>query len=148
MKSYYQPFKEGPNEISTFDFINWHSIKKFYNEPPMKTSQKVKKFMYIVYLVPLAFRIWSWCTNFCWRRLWEQFNILNMNLCLAMAGGHFCMLLGQLEVIQEDRHACTAVGKHWALDMVGGHLCMLLGQLEVIQEDRHACTAVGKHWAL
>jgi hypothetical protein len=30
-----------------------------------------------------------------------------------MAGGHLCMLLGQLEVIQEDRHAFTAVGKHW-----------------------------------
>ncbi len=32
-----------------------------------------------------------------------------------MAGGHLCMLLGQLEVIQEDRHACTAVGKHEVL---------------------------------
>jgi hypothetical protein len=44
------------------------------------------------------------------RLLWEQFHILNMNLCLAMAGGHLCMLLGQLEFIQADRHACTAVG--------------------------------------
>jgi hypothetical protein len=54
------------------------------------------------------------------------------------------MLLGQLEVIQEDRHACTAVGKHKALDMAGGQVNILLGQLEVIQDDRHACTAVGK----
>ncbi len=77
--------------------------------------------------------------------MWEQFNILNMNLCLAMVGGHLCMLLGQLEVIQEDRHACTAVGKHRALVMVGGHLCMLLGQQKVMQDDRHVCTAVGKH---
>ena len=43
--------------------------------------------------------------------MWEQFNILNLNLCLALAGGHVCMLLGQLEVIQADRHACTAIGK-------------------------------------
>lgn len=43
-------------------------------------------------------------------RLWEQFNILTINVCLAMAGGHLCMLLGQLQVVQADRHACTAVG--------------------------------------
>ena len=46
------------------------------------------------------------------RRMWEQFNILNLNLCLALAGGHVCMLLGQLEVIQADRHACTAIGRN------------------------------------
>jgi hypothetical protein len=63
-------------------------------------------------LVPLAFNFLELMRNIIFpRRLWEQFNILNMNLCLAMAGGHLCMLLGQLEVIQEDRHACTAVGK-------------------------------------
>jgi hypothetical protein len=29
-----------------------------------------------------------------------------------MAGGQVSVLLGQLEVIQDDRHASTAVGKH------------------------------------
>jgi hypothetical protein len=29
-----------------------------------------------------------------------------------MAEGQVSILLGQPEVIQDDRHACTAVGKH------------------------------------
>jgi hypothetical protein len=34
------------------------------------------------------------------RQLWEQFNIPNLNVCMALAVGHLCMLLDQLEVIQ------------------------------------------------
>ncbi len=55
------------------------------------------------------------------------------------------MILGQLQDIQDDCQACTAVGKHGALVMAGGQFSILLGQLEVIQDDRHACLAVGKH---
>ncbi len=40
MKSYSQPFKEGPNEISTFDFYQLTLNLKFYNQPPMKKFQK------------------------------------------------------------------------------------------------------------
>jgi len=42
--------------------------------------------------------------------LWEQFNILHMNLSLAIIIGHVCMLVADLEVIKEDRHICTIIG--------------------------------------
>ena len=42
--------------------------------------------------------------------LWEQFNIINMNLSIFMILGHVCMLLTDIEAIQVDRHLCTAIG--------------------------------------
>lgn len=47
---------------------------------------------------------------FCFSYLWEQFNILHMNLSFAVILGHGCMLLTELDAIQDDRHLCTAIG--------------------------------------
>ena len=42
--------------------------------------------------------------------LWEQFNIINMNLSIFIILGHVCMLLTDLDAIKLDRHLCTAIG--------------------------------------
>ena len=42
--------------------------------------------------------------------LWEQFHILRMNLALSLIVGNTAVLLGELEMFQEDRHACTVLG--------------------------------------
>ena len=44
------------------------------------------------------------------RYLWEQFHILRLNLALAITIADVAVLLGELGPVQEDRHACTAVG--------------------------------------
>jgi hypothetical protein len=75
-------------------------------------------------------------------------------VCMALAVGHLCMLLDQLEVIQivdvsiwsfrQLWEQFNILNLHVCLALAVGNLCMLLGQLEVIQADRHACTAMGK----
>ena len=42
--------------------------------------------------------------------LWEQFHILRLNLALSLIIGNAAVLLGELEMFQEDRHACTVLG--------------------------------------
>ena len=42
--------------------------------------------------------------------LWEQFHILRMNLALSLIIGNIAVLLGELVMIQDDRHACTIIG--------------------------------------
>ena len=42
--------------------------------------------------------------------LWEQFHILRLNLSVSLIAGNIAVLLGELNMIQEDRHACTVIG--------------------------------------
>lgn len=42
--------------------------------------------------------------------LWEQFHILRLNLALSLILGNTAVLLGELEMFQTDRHACTVLG--------------------------------------
>jgi len=42
--------------------------------------------------------------------LWEQFHILRMNLAISLILGNIGMLLGELHMVQDDRHFCTIVG--------------------------------------
>ena len=42
--------------------------------------------------------------------LWEQFHILRLNLAISIIVGNAAVLLGEVEMFQEDRHACTVLG--------------------------------------
>merc|ERR1712013_969336 len=42
--------------------------------------------------------------------LWEQFHILRMNLAISLILGNTAMLLGDIHLVQDNRHFCTAVG--------------------------------------
>ena len=76
-----------------------------YNEPGwLFYIRIIGYFLSIILLIIFAVIIfWS-------SYLWEQFHILRMNLSLALIVGNIAVLLGELSIIQDDRHACTVIG--------------------------------------
>merc|ERR1712020_874264 len=50
------------------------------------------------------------CIVFTSAYLWEQFHILRLNLTISIIVGNAAVLLGELEMFQQDRHACTVLG--------------------------------------
>ena len=76
-----------------------------YDEPPWLLVTRLVGYGVSILLL-LVFAVIVFTSAY----LWEQFHILRLNLALAITIADVAVLLGELGPVQEDRHACTAVG--------------------------------------